>query len=215
MWVFSRRKQFERKFLWALLHDSPIEPMHKVPVMMEHDFSSIANERFFSDFDQFADTINLCLIDTPWRIQELPDTHLALCDLDGPDFGRRYDLFHRQADIGIVEIAPDPRYTTANPSVVVNLQMDWARLLSFASINALLYCVAVHVCEAKGAEWAAVRSKIDRAMIEVLWEAQRITEDDLGNDCGTLELRLHGRATCYLGRSSAPGLQAAASKDAG
>ena len=99
------------------------------------------------------------------------DTRLALSDPDGPGFGRRYDLFHRRIDIGILrDFAPGLHYTSARPSVSVNLQIDRVRLLSFGSINELLYCVAAQVCEAKRAKWAEVRSKIDRAMIEVLWE---------------------------------------------
>jgi hypothetical protein len=214
MCVFFRRKQLERKFLWALLHEPPVVPKHHAAIVSDDDFSSIENELFFGDFEQFADTLNLCLNDTPWRIQELPDTHLALFDLEGPAFGRRYDLFHRQVDIGTLEIAPGLHYTTAAPTVFVNLQLDWVRLLSFGSINELLYCVAAHVCETRGAGWAEARSTIDRAMTEVLWESQRITEKHLGKDYGILELRLHGPATWYLGRKSLPGSPPATSRDA-
>jgi hypothetical protein len=211
MWLFFRRKQLERKFLWALLHEPPIVPKNNAPLVPDDDFSSIEDELFFSDFRQFADVMNLCLKDTPWRIQEMPDTHLALSTLEGPAFGRRYDLFHRQVDIGTLEIAPDLNYTTSAPSVLASVQLDWVRLLSFASINELLYCIAAHVCETRGTAWADARSKIDRAMIEALWDSQRIPERHLREDYGTLELHLHGLARWYLGRVSARGSQAAAS----
>jgi hypothetical protein len=213
MWTFFRRKQLERKFLLALLHEPPIVPKHNAPFVSGNDFSSIANELFFSDFRQFANVMNRCLECTPWRVQELPDTHLALSDPDGPGFGRRYDVFHRRIDTGTLEIAPGLHYTSARPSVSVNLQIDWVRLLSFGSINELLYCVAAQVCETKGAKWAEVGSKIDRAMIEVLWDSQRITEDNWGERYGTLELQLHGLATWRLGRRSAPQSQPATSND--
>jgi hypothetical protein len=213
MWVFSRRKQLERKFLGALLHEPPIEPKHTASIVSDNCFSSIENKLFFSDFEAFADALNFCLSDTPWRIQELPDTRLALSDFDDPAFGRRYDLFHRQIDIGTLEIAPDLHYTRATPSVFVNLQMDWVRLLSFASINRFLYCVAAHVCETRGTAWSEAKSTIDRAMTEALWESQRITENNLGENYGTLELRLHGLARLYFRRKSAPRSQPSTSRD--
>jgi hypothetical protein len=213
MWVLFRRKQLDRRFLWALLHEQPIVPKNNAPLVSDDDFPSNEDEVFFRDFGQFATVMNLCLKDTPWRIQEMPDTRLALSTLEGPAFGRRYDLFHRQVDIGTLEIAPDLHYTAAAPSVFVSVQIDWVRLLSFASINELLYCIAAHVCETTGAEWADARSKIDRAMTEALWDSQRIQERRLREDYGTLELQLHGLARWYLGRISALGSQPAASRD--
>jgi len=127
MWTLFRRKTLERQFLWALPHEPPIVPKHDAPFVSGKNFSSIADELFFSDFKPFANVLNRSLEGTPWRVQEMPDTHLVLSEPDGPGFGRRYDLFHRRIDVGTLEIAPHLDYTSTRPSISVHLQIDRSR----------------------------------------------------------------------------------------
>jgi hypothetical protein len=204
LWISTRHEKLGRRFRKALLRADPIKPIRQPPQFGNDDLSSLADmeERLFlEDFREFSDVLNDWLQNTPWRVQELPDIELTLTMSDSPDFGRRYEVYHCAAKIGLMEISPGIQYRIKSPATTLDLEIEWVRLLSYKSVHDFLYAVAAHVCESRGQEWAEATSNIDRAMTEVVWQSQRLTEQRLPN-YGTLELQLHGHASWYLQRRS-------------
>lgn len=219
LWRTSARKPetLKKKFLKALLHGGPITPKHHLPKCIGEGFSSLVrdtDQRFFEDFRDFARTVNWWLaeldIGSSWRLQELPETELKLRFSDMPDFGRRYSIFYNQVRIGSLEVSPDVLdYSPENPLVYADIEIEWVRLLSLHTVRAFLDAIALHVSDPNPntLEHLQIEVGIDRALTEVVWQTQKISEFGMdGEDYGDLELRLHGLAKWYFDRKHAPGL---------
>ena len=112
------------------------------------DLVSKLHEQFFSDFVQFANVVNRWLADdeSQWRLQA-PILELRALSAGSPTYGRRSHVFHNQVRVGTFELRANPDYSTRNPSVVTHLEIEWARLLSFGSIQSFLREIALHTCE--------------------------------------------------------------------
>src|SRR5690606_33983862 len=118
--VERRRPKPNKEFLRSLLESTPIEPAHTAPSSIGNDQASdwgiLDEDRvFFRDFEHFSSVLNSWLEhESPWRVQELPDTELKLDGSDSPCYGRRYAIYHNQARLGTLEIRASlaPRYTT-------------------------------------------------------------------------------------------------------
>jgi hypothetical protein len=214
LWRSSARKpaKLKKKFIAALRTDKPIVPNHRSPKAVGESIGLRDEDRqFFGDFEDFANVVNWWLADPhvggPWRLQELPEMELMLSYSDMPDFGRRYAIFHNQVRLGELEISSGRHYDAENPVVRTNIQMNWVRLLSFATLSGFLYSIAEHVC---GPDQTAnetdpiaqgARSSIDAALTRVLWHTQQIDEFDISDaDYGTLELQFNGFATDWYFR---------------
>jgi hypothetical protein len=218
--VTRKPRKLKKKFTTALLHSKPIEPKHQPPrAAGDPIFSSLARDEdhcFFADFKEFANIVNSWLGEalggSPWRLQELPDTEKKLNYMDEPTFGRRYDIFYNQVALGTLEVSPGYPYSAEEPNVYTDIELDWVRLLPFKTIHDFLVGVALHVCrpERNSTNYLEARADIDRAMTKVLWENNRISEFDFGQDYGELRLRLAGSAVWYLKRRQAPRNQRAA-----
>jgi len=220
LWRVSARKpeKLRKKFLSALLHSAPITPNHQPPKSIGEGFSSplVSNDdqRFFDDFGDFARVVNWWLADSdvgsPWRLQELPDTELSLRFSDMPNFGRRYSIFYNQVRLGTLEVSPAHlRYSADNPLVYADIEIEWVRLLTLHTVRALLDAIALHVSDPNQNTLGHLQIEvgIDRALTEVVWQTQRISESGMdGESYGQLELRLHGLATWYFVRKHAPDL---------
>jgi hypothetical protein len=204
-----------KKFLKNLLYAAPIEPDHERPKVIGDEYPSLASDddrRFFVDFAEFVDVVNCWLaekyVGSRWRLQELPTTELRLNHFSsGPEFGRRYALFHNQIKLGELEISPSISYSTETPEVHTNIEISWARLLSMDDITNFLDCIAMHVTNPRqdSAEYAAARRTIHFALTKCLWGTYRVSEFKgfEAQDWGELELSLDGSAEWYLER--APG----------
>jgi hypothetical protein len=218
LWRTSARKPetLKRKFLKALLHSGPIMPQHHSPKSIGEGFASLVDEedqRFFDDFRDFARVVNWWLADKdvggPWRLQELPDTELTLHFSDMPNFGRRYSIFHNQVKVGILEVFPASiHYGAEEPQVYTDIEIEWIRLLSYRTIRGFLQDIALHVTDPRpdAIEHLKNETLIDRALVDVVWKTQRVSDAGIGEDYGQLELRLHGLANWYFERKNAPGL---------
>jgi hypothetical protein len=162
--------------------------------------------QFFDDFEDFANVVNWWLADRdhegPWRLQELPDTELKLVFSDMPDFGRRYDIFHQQVRIGTLEVSPNPRYSFENPVVRGQIEIDWVRLLSFATLTTCLHAIALHICDPdpNSREYVQASSAVTGALLHALWDAYEIDDFNLEPGFGKLELHLNGSALWYVER---------------
>jgi len=223
LWRIAARKppKPKKKFVTELLRSKPIAPKHQPPKSIGESIPSLVTEEdrlFFGDFADFAAVVNWWLADehvgalfpSPWCLQELPDTELELnssaMEGFGPDFGRRYAIFHNQVRLGTLEVSPGLDYSAEQPNVRTDIHLDWVRLLAFGTIREFLAGIALHVCDANPntREYLQTQTHIDRALIEPLWQTQEITDLGMdGEDWGELELRLDGTAAWYLVRRRA------------
>ena len=206
-----RPEKLKKKFLKRLWRSKPITPNHKPPPPLKSDAWGVHKKdlQFFSDFVQFANVVNRWLADdeSQWRLQELPDPELRALSAGSPTYGRRSDVFHNQVRVGTLELRANPDYSTRNPSVVTHLEIEWARLLSFGSIQSFLREIALHTCEPRPgtAEYLQAHQQIDRAMMAALWQNQEISQFGMldiegSGDYGRIKLRLDGLASFYIDR---------------
>jgi hypothetical protein len=203
LWQSKRPEKQKEKFLRSLLHSTPIEPKHNGPKHIGGEFESLTDDddrRFFNDFAAFGNVVNGWLSDAqfgvPWRLQELPETELRLAISDSPKFGRRYQIFYNQEQIGELEVSAGYPYTPTVRNVYANLELDWVRFLSFSRLTGFLHDIASHI-QTDGSH-LAMQNSIHHAIMEAMWRSVQIHEYDLGTDYGQLELQLAGTADWYF-----------------
>jgi hypothetical protein len=198
MWTKSSRDNF----LAALLHSGPINPQHDRPASLTGDrspnFGSDAEERFFADFDMFANQINNLYTASngweggPWRLQELANTEMSLSNYDDPTFGRRYTIFYNHAAIGLIEIC-GILYDLESARVSTDIELEHVRLLPFEEVAGFLVTLSQYLAWGKPEEFAVTQRSIDRALIAVVWSRNRDVDED-----GRITLRLTGSSQNYL-----------------
>jgi hypothetical protein len=118
-------------------------------------------------------------------------------------YGRRYTVFHNQADLGEIEIgAYSSEYTSQNPRVMTHIRLDWVRMLPLGTIRSFLTDIALHISEHRPGtlEYLQTNQEIDLAMMDVLWETQEISQFGMENEpgYGKIEVNLSGLARTYL-----------------
>jgi hypothetical protein len=139
-------------FAFSLWHCKPITPKHEPPPPLEagtHVLGVRDPVQFFSDFEDFANVINWGLAAewAPWRLQELSTIELSNLARVSPAYGRRYTVFHNQADVGEIELKPDYTYSIENPGVTIHIELKWVRLLPFETIRDFLTSMAMDIFE--------------------------------------------------------------------
>jgi hypothetical protein len=166
-----------------------------------------AQRAFFHDFVDFADVMNCWFGWTHerWRLEELADNEPRLFSQEPPpEYGRRYLIFHGQAKIGVLEMRHgSDGYSGENPVVLAAIELHSVRLIRVETLRALLEGVATHVTDYRreGQEQTEARAQIDRAIQQVLWNTQQVSEfpPELNEtDWGELECRFSGSAFYYL-----------------
>lgn len=163
-----------------------------------------------SSVADFADVVNWWLADqhvaSGWRLQELPETLIALSE-DGPDFGRNYAAFYNQQKIGKVQIYGTVGYGNETDKVHTYVELNWPRLLTFYDVAGFLGTIAMHVTDYKtdSQEHISAQEAIRDAMLKQLWDTDRISEfTDAGDAWGELSLSFTGTSSFYLLRKNAP-----------
>jgi hypothetical protein len=82
LWRVQKPERLKKKFLTALLHSKPIVPKHQPPEGASEGFkispfSPEGDQRFFDDFQDFANVMDWWWTGgpgrSPWRLQELPE----------------------------------------------------------------------------------------------------------------------------------------------
>jgi hypothetical protein len=223
LWREAERKppRPKKEFLDKLMKSEPITPKHGPPKAAGGAYSTLASDddrRFFADFADFADVVNWWLADehveTCWRLQERHEGNLILnVDDSYPTLGRRYDIFHNQVRLGILEIRPQYGYSAATPQLFTEIALYQVRLLGFDSIAGFLHDIAMHVSEQspRSDGHFDVNHAINTALTKALWQNQQISEfEDLdAQDWGELSLHLQGQIpercpTKAAGRSLVP-----------
>jgi hypothetical protein len=213
LWQEAARKppKPKKKFFATLLHSKPIVPKHQPAKTVGEKFSSLItkeNRLFFDDFADFAAVVNWWLADEyvggPWTLQELPDTELKLTFSNGPEFGRRYHVFHNQVRLGTLDVSTGYPFSAEEKNVCAKIELMWVRLLTFDRVYEILESIALHVCNPDEDAKKEYRQRIDRALTQVLWQTQQISEFGMDSeDWGELELRLDGSASWYFVRREA------------
>ena len=221
VWQLSRcgerqqadRAKLKKKFIKALRGSEPIVPKHQPPKSIGESVPSLVRREdrlFFDDFRDFGTVVNWCLADEhvggPWRLQELPNTDLSLNFSHMPDFGRRYDIFYNQVPLGTLEVSPGGGYSSQEPLVYTDINLDWVRLLAIETVRDFFHDIALHVCDANPRTHGYLQTRvlIDGALTKTLWRTQQITQLNFDSqDYGELTLRLAGSAAFYLQRRQA------------
>ena len=143
-------------------------------------------------------------MDERWRLEELADNRLRLFSQEPPpEYGRRYSIFHGQAKVGVLELQHGNDYCEEKAVVLTAIELHSVRLIRLEALRALLEGVATHVTdyEREGPEQTGARAQIDRAIQQVLWNIQGVSEfpSELNEtDWGELECRFSGSAFYYL-----------------
>jgi hypothetical protein len=201
---------FKKKFIKRLLQSEPITPKHQPPKTIGGNFQSMVRKEhqlFFDDFADFVEVVNRWLEDehvgSRWRLQELPETEMSLHGVFnyGPSFGRRYAVFYNQVQLGELEVEPWVGYSAERPRVLTRIHLEYARLLSFATIRDFLRIIAGYSCyyERDGKNYFQAQQAIDSAMTEALWQSNQVDVYDIrAHDSGEINLQLDGIAKLYL-----------------
>jgi hypothetical protein len=210
LWRIAARKppQPKKSFL-NTLKGKPIAPK-RVNADALPNYASDSDKQFFRDFADFGDVVNWWLadkyVDSPWRLQELTDTHLSLSGGDYPSFGRAFAVFYNQVRLGRLEVSADGDYCLLGPKVRTEIELHNVRLLSFDTVRGFLFHIALHVSDQdrkKSQEHLQIQHAIEQAMARAVWNTlNHISgfQDLDGQDWGELEVRLEGTAFWYFGR---------------
>ncbi len=202
----------KEKLIRTLLHSKPIAPKPQPADIASKNLSrlvSIEDRLFFGDFGDFAAVINWWFAKhgkygdkSPWCLQELPDIELKLNVSVVPAFARRYAIFHNQVRLGTLEVSSSFDYSTKNPNVRTDIELDYIRLLTFDAVYVFLTDIASHVSDDQNEkEYIQARRTIDFALMQVLWHAQKVSQSGTNDeDWGEVKLQLNGTASWYLKR---------------
>jgi hypothetical protein len=124
-------------------------------------------------------------------------------------------VFHNQIRLGEIEIAPNYKYSTETPHVMAHIELDWVRLFAFGTIRDFLTAIARHITDYRSETEEYEKNRaIDRALMEVLWKTQEISQFGLDDEPshGEIEVRLQGLAIYYCERRESMRRQAAKAK---
>jgi hypothetical protein len=203
------------KFLHALLKTKPIEVVYKRPSDIGIGCESLVKDKdrqLFKDFALFAKFLNGSFESLGsefggWRIQELDDTEIE----DSPDpgcFGCRYDVFFNELKIGLLEIQAawwfDDRdnlndYTTDNPTVYADVELEYVRYLPFSYLCTFLQTLAKFVTTDDDTK---IRALVSSELLAMIWPADQADElpdnDDWCPAVEPLEIRFEGSAINYI-----------------
>jgi hypothetical protein len=218
-----RRPARPSKKFFALIRGEPIVPKHGRPTTWTFaDDADIAKSAktllgvihraqraFFHDFVEFADVVNAWfgLLNLPWRLEELADNELQLFSPydPPPEYGRRYSIWHGQAEVGMLEMKHANGYSSEKPVVLAAVEIGSVRLIRLGTLRALLEVIATHVTDYKreGREQTEARARIDHAIQEVLWDMQHVSEfpPELNETSwGELKCEFFGSAFSYFAK---------------
>jgi len=200
MALFAPKGGLSKAALKKLLEGGPIMPKHDHPSSLAGDGyagSTLPHEfSFFEWFDLFAELANRQMGDEPWRFQEKSNTVLS-SSFEGPSYGRRYDIFHNQLKIGLIEVSADvfQEFTPDAPYVNTEIKLEHVRLLPFHEVIGFLNWVAGRLAVGED-QRVPVEIKMQNltAMTECLWPVEEL-DDPAWTE---LSVMWDGKATHYI-----------------
>ncbi len=204
MALFAPKGGLSKAALKKLLEEGPIVPKHDRPSSLTGDgyagSTSSHEHSFFEWFDMFTELANRQMSSEPWRFQEKSDTELR-SSFDSPSYGRRYDIFHNQLQVGLIEISADllHKFSPDDPNVRTEIELTNVRLLQFQEVLGFLNWVAAWLA-VDATEQVPIEIKMQNlsAMTECLWpHTEHYSYDD---DPAWTELSViwDGKATHYI-----------------
>lgn len=193
------RRGPKRKFVNKLLMGDPIKPKHTPPPNLKAGWGvSDGDRRFFADFDTFAETLNSMFEDGPWRLQELADPEIRGLG-DSPKYGRRYKIFYNQVEVGILQIRAYHDYDAATPNVWTEIELNFARLISFEEIEGFVIEIAGFTAlDNTDLFLEKIKILIHGAALRQLWQIEPDRDLDDRSSGGSFEVRFHGPAGRFL-----------------
>ena len=204
MALFAAKGGLSQAALKKLLYDGPIIPKHDRPSHLtgdhDADFASSHEHSFFEWFDLFTEMANRQMSSEPWRFQEKSETVLRK-SFDGPLYGRRYDIFHNQLQVGLIEISADLVYKFApdDPNVDTEIVLTNVRLLPFHAVLRLLNGLALWLA-VDDTEQVPIKVKMQNlaAMTECLWDNLEHYSTEYDPVWTELSVHWDGKATNYI-----------------
>jgi hypothetical protein len=202
------KKAFLTKLLDSKPLDDAVSEIGKTGNTQPPEWVSDENKLFCADFAAFAAVVNWWFgdehVNTAWRLKELPDMGLRLDYAESPTYGRRFDVFHNQVQLGTLELSAAYGYTSKEPKVWTSVALNNVRLLPFDTIRDFLTGVALHVSntDLNSPEYLRVSQEINQAMMRALWySTMLISKYGMdGEDWGEIELRFEGTPSWYVVR---------------
>jgi hypothetical protein len=210
--TLQRPEELKQEFLDALLRSEPITPKNRPPPPLTKDLPWIREDdiKFFNDFEDFADVINWWMNrdnwkdieesrwESRWRLQERPTFELSIFGGEYPDYGRSYEIFYNQANIGLLEAASFP-----GSKARVEIALDYVSLLSFSEVRSFLGVIAYFICHTIDGqhETPDPDDAIDRELAATLWDAFRASgrpPNQMREPYPWLKLYLSGTAEYYF-----------------
>jgi hypothetical protein len=217
--------KINREELHKLLCDKPIEPQYGVARMRTYplqDWLNDSHKQFFADFAGFAEALNKQWLPNqrtgwegmPWRLQEHEDTDISTAATEGPFFGRRYGVTYNQLSLGQLDVYPDLDYTSAEPAVTVDIELEHTRLLSFYDTYGFLIWIAGRLTSNTKEEAAEARAAIERSLLGAVWQlplrieeskwplTSKIYRPDMDDDDGfyagpSIDIQIYGTANLF------------------
>jgi hypothetical protein len=93
----------------------------------------------------------------------------------------------------MIEISGVLYEAAPKPTVSTDVALEHVRLLPFAEIAGFLVSLAQYLAWGKPEQYADTQRAIDRALLAVVWNTNKTTDDD-----GTIQLHLSGSPENYL-----------------
>jgi hypothetical protein len=192
-WLQNREIENEKEKLKKVLFGSkPITPKYTraadIGIGGVKMFINDRDRQFFRDFATFADLFNRMFISAdddgfggigPWRLQELEDTELSWPGQDTPAYGCRYSVHYNQMSLGILQIsADDLDYSTDNPLVNVDMDLEHIRMLPFSHVQTFLQRLVEFITPRPDYNYPPAREMINGALLALLWPYKPEYEDD-------------------------------------
>jgi hypothetical protein len=172
-------------------------PNHQKPSLPEEGWGiDEVVKLFFSNFDSFANVINECLKETAWRIEETPETDIAVLGDDGPVIGRKYKINYGSHLSGELRLTNSYDYSLDKPNIQTTLNLFSARFFDSYTINELVGWLIFLTSGGTVQEQEHARNELYRAMTESMW---KVGTEVVSNN--NLELKLVGSARSYLIRT--------------
>ena len=180
----------------------------------------------FDEFRSFGDIFNSVAHSTPFRLQELSETKITYRkeELDlGPNYGHRYDIYHFQSRVGLLQIVAsrvvmqagflylEPHSADRDVSVSISLDAFSERTLPFKDVKGFLSDIARMLssesqnCEFTEHQYRGMTQRgyvlhaIEQAMLEAIWDNQARQAHDAP---APLTLRFQGTPTEWYERFS-------------
>ena len=207
------RPQLKKKFVKDLLYSKPKTVKHNPPKNLTPD----GKERYGAEkydfecfllFWFFGEAVNGELQDSATRIQEINSTDLSLPphSMDGPAYGRRYEIFYNQVKIGLLEIEANSGWPPNkwDKSVFAHIALDRVPVtaLPHHAVRGFLGTIAGLVTSEKKprgstSEYEHASSTINYEVAETMWgvlHAYTLAEPFGGDD---LAVHLSGTPDRY------------------